>query len=60
MNYSSAWFQGDLQGDLTRRSTPRCAARCTAPACSLASRVLEIGCGWGALAEMAAVSFRPR
>ena len=38
-------------------STPRCGARCRWRACKPGDRVLEIGCGWGALAEMAAREF---
>ncbi len=59
MNYSSAWFQGDLHGGLdagpARQSAP-CPAQCRRA--SLTQRVLEIGCGWGALAEMAADEFQ--
>lgn len=58
MNYSSAWFGADPQagrrGDLRnaqqakmRRALAECGVRA-------GSRVLEIGCGWGALAEEAA------
>jgi DUF1365 family protein len=32
MNYSSAWFEGDLSRPCQRRRTPRCAARSTWPA----------------------------
>jgi cyclopropane-fatty-acyl-phospholipid synthase len=57
MNYSSAWFEGDLQGDFTQaqHAKVRRALRCAAV--QPGSRVLEIGCGWGALAEMAAGEF---
>jgi 2-polyprenyl-3-methyl-5-hydroxy-6-metoxy-1,4-benzoquinol methylase len=41
---------------MARRSTPRCAARCAWPGAA-GRPVLEIGCGWGALAEMAATEF---
>lgn len=58
MNYSSAWFEGHVEGDLdeaqgakTRRALSECALR-------PGERLLEIGCGWGALAELAAREFR--
>ena len=57
MNYSSAWFEGDRSGDLVaaqwakvRRALDECGVRA-------GDRVLEIGCGWGALAELAAREF---
>ncbi|MEO7335537.1 MAG: cyclopropane-fatty-acyl-phospholipid synthase family protein [Caldimonas sp.] len=57
MNYSSAWFEGDRSRDLVdaqwakaRRALTECAVR-------PGDRVLEIGCGWGALAECAARDF---
>jgi cyclopropane-fatty-acyl-phospholipid synthase len=57
MNYSSAWFEGDRSRDMTaaqwakvRRALNECGVR-------PGDRVLEIGCGWGALAECAARDF---
>src|SRR5450755_642501 len=57
MNYSSAWFEGDRSRDLvaaqwakTRRALGECGV-------GPGDRVLEIGCGWGALAECAARDF---
>ncbi|MDP9044249.1 MAG: cyclopropane-fatty-acyl-phospholipid synthase family protein [Pseudomonadota bacterium] len=58
MTYSSAWFEdGDRGGDLAqaqwakvRRALAECGVR-------PGDRVLEIGCGWGALAECAAREF---
>ena len=57
MNYSSAWFEGGRGGDLVtaqhakvRRALAECGTR-------PGDRVLEIGCGWGALAEAAARDF---
>jgi cyclopropane-fatty-acyl-phospholipid synthase len=57
MNYSSAWFEGDVtrptvdaQWAKVRRSLSECGVKA-------GDRVLEIGCGWGALAECAAREF---
>ena len=58
MNYSSAWFEGERRGDEAddlvaaqqakmRRALAECAVQ-------PGQRVLEIGCGWGALAELCA------
>ena len=57
MNYSSAWFDGqtdrpmaEAQAAKVRRALRECQVR-------PGDRVLEIGCGWGALAEAAAGEF---
>ena len=57
MNYSSALFEGDFNQEMAaaQRAKVRRALRMTDV--ELGSRVLEIGCGWGALAEMATVDF---
>ena len=57
MNYSSAWFQGDLHGDLTQAQHAKVRRALHSAGVQPGSRVLEIGCGWGALAEMAAGEF---
>ncbi|WP_042421808.1 SAM-dependent methyltransferase [Comamonas granuli] len=58
MNYSSAWFQGDLAGDLTQAQNAKLRRALHSAGVQRGHRVLEIGCGWGALAEMAAGEFQ--
>ncbi|MBK1686561.1 SAM-dependent methyltransferase [Rubrivivax gelatinosus] len=60
MNYSSAWFDGDTakpmpeaQRAKVRRALRECGVRA-------GDRVLEIGCGWGAVAEAATNEFGAR
>jgi len=52
MSYSSAWFEGDAARDLA--SAQRAKMRRALAACDVRAgdRVLELGCGWGALAEL--------
>ena len=54
MNYSSAWFAGDRTRSLTEAQHAK--VRRALAECGLqpGHRLLEIGCGWGALAEIAA------
>ena len=54
MSYSSAWFEGDRGGDLAQAQHAK--SRRALAACDVGpgDRVLEIGCGWGALAELGA------
>ena len=58
MNYSSAWFEGDLTAPLTQAQNAKVKRALTAAKVCAGSRVLEIGCGWGALAEAATVEFK--
>jgi cyclopropane-fatty-acyl-phospholipid synthase len=61
MNYSSAWFEGGKRsGDLV--AAQRAKVRRALVECNVqrGDRVLEIGCGWGALAETAAREFGAR
>ncbi|MEO8923127.1 MAG: cyclopropane-fatty-acyl-phospholipid synthase family protein [Caldimonas sp.] len=57
MNYSSAWFDGDRSADLAAAQSAK--ARRVLSECDVRAgdRVLEIGCGWGALAELAGSEF---
>lgn len=53
MNYSSAWFAGDTAQTLSQAQTHKVRRALQAAAVQPGQRVLEIGCGWGALAEVA-------
>jgi cyclopropane-fatty-acyl-phospholipid synthase len=57
MNYSSAMFEGDLEGDLVRAQAVKVRRALRSVGLHEGSRLLEIGCGWGALAEMAVSEF---
>ena len=60
MNYSSAWFQGDLNKPMPEAQHAK--VRRALQECRLqpGQRLLEIGCGWGALAEAATRDFGAR
>ena len=53
MNYSSAWFEGRTEGDLVTAQNAKVRRALQQAGVKSGDRVLEIGCGWGALAEMA-------
>ena len=57
MNYSSAWFEGDPSKPLHQAQTAKVRRALDECQVSAGDRVLEIGCGWGALAECAARDF---
>ncbi|WP_290871308.1 cyclopropane-fatty-acyl-phospholipid synthase family protein [Aquabacterium sp.] len=57
MSYSSAWFEGDLSKPMVeaqRAKVKRALNEAGVTADQPGQRVLEIGCGWGGLAEIAA------
>ena len=57
MSYSSAWFEGDLGKPMVeaqRAKVKRALNEAGVVADGRSRRVLEIGCGWGGLAEIAA------
>jgi cyclopropane-fatty-acyl-phospholipid synthase len=60
MNYSSALFNGDLGQPMPQAQHAK--VRRALEECRLlpGQRLLEIGCGWGALAEAAAKDFKAR
>ena len=53
MNYSSALFEGDFSRSMQAAQNAKVRRALQATDVKAGSRVLEIGCGWGALAEMA-------
>ena len=60
MNYSAAWFEGDLRRPLVEAQHAKVRRALRAAGVAAGDRVLEIGCGWGALTEMAATEFDAR
>jgi cyclopropane-fatty-acyl-phospholipid synthase len=57
MNYSSGIFEGDLQQDMPQAQHAKVRRALHMAGVQQGQRVLEIGCGWGALAEKATVEF---
>jgi cyclopropane-fatty-acyl-phospholipid synthase len=53
MNYSSALFNGDFSQDLSMAQNAKVRRALALSQIKAGDRVLEIGCGWGALAELA-------
>lgn len=60
MNYSSAWFEGDMDKPLREAQHAKVRRALRMVDLKPGERVLEIGCGWGALAEMATTEFGAR
>lgn len=58
MNYSSAWFDGQTGGDMVQAQQAKVRRALRMAGVGAGDRVLEIGCGWGALAEMATTEFQ--
>jgi len=57
MNYSAALFAGDLQQPMAEAQQTKVRRALHMAGVQPGHRVLEIGCGWGALAEMATTEF---
>ena len=57
MNYSSAWFEGDASRPLQEAQNAKVRRALRMTQVKPGERVLEIGCGWGALAEAATTDF---
>ncbi len=58
MNYSSAWFDGDHGKSMREAQNAKVHRALRMANVRPGDRVLEIGCGWGALAEMAVTQFQ--
>jgi cyclopropane-fatty-acyl-phospholipid synthase len=57
MNYSSALFNGDFTQPMAQAQHNKVRRALDQARVQAGDRVLEIGCGWGALAEMATVEY---
>jgi cyclopropane-fatty-acyl-phospholipid synthase len=57
MNYSSGWFEGDPNRSLPDAQAAKVRRALTECGVEPGHRVLEIGCGWGALAQCATEQF---
>ena len=57
MNYSSAWFEGDQTQPMAQAQKAKVRRALRMVNAKPGDRVLEIGCGWGALAESATTEF---
>ncbi len=57
MSYSSAWFEGDTSKPLIDAQYAKVRRALNMAHVKSYDRVLEIGCGWGGLAEIAAKEF---
>jgi cyclopropane-fatty-acyl-phospholipid synthase len=57
MNYSSAWFDNDHAKPMAEAQTAKVRRALRMVDAKAGDRILEIGCGWGALAELGGQEF---
>jgi cyclopropane-fatty-acyl-phospholipid synthase len=57
MSYSSAWFEGDMAKPMREAQWAKVRRALRMVDAQPGDRVLEIGCGWGGLAEIATTEF---
>ncbi len=57
MSYSSAWFDGDRSQALAPAQRAKFGRALREAGVTPGAKVLELGCGWGGLAQMAAAEF---
>ncbi len=60
MNYSSAWFDNDRTKPMAEAQTAKVRRALRMVDAKAGDRILEIGCGWGALAELGGLEFGAR
>jgi len=60
MNYSSAWFGNDRSQPMAQAQTAKVRRALQMVDAKAGDRILEIGCGWGALAELGGQTFGAR
>lgn len=60
MNYSSAWFDNDRAKPMAEAQTAKVRRALRMVDAKAGDRILEIGCGWGALAELGGTEFGAR
>lgn len=60
MSYSSAWFPNGPHGDLVKAQWAKVDRALRMTGVREGQRLLEVGCGWGALAELAARQYGAR
>ena len=60
MNYSSAWFDQDRSQPMAEAQTAKVRRALRMVDAKPGDRILEIGCGWGALAELGGQEFGAR
>ncbi len=60
MNYSSAWFDNDRSQPMAQAQTAKVRRALRMVDAKAGDRILEIGCGWGALAELGGQEFGAR
>jgi cyclopropane-fatty-acyl-phospholipid synthase len=57
MNYSSAWFEGDRSQPMAAAQDAKVRRALRMAGVRPGDRLLELGCGWGALAQLGAAEF---
>ncbi len=59
-NYSSAWFNGNYQQSLEQAQHAKVERALQQVNAKAGDKILEIGCGWGAVAEKAAINYQAK